>query len=219
MAAACGASLHICALRVTKLDAVGNVASESNNSYVTNQVMQVQLNPNILAGIDSDLVGGCDCVLASYRGVDKLKRFEFQVDMGAMEPILVAMLIGAAQIADATDIVGVAWPAPVECGSTPPNVAVEFWTDHWVEDAPDPVYPYIHHVYPSSYWQIGQQTFQNDFARPPLNGFSRKNPQWGAGPYGDGPPDSEDISRGGWWKTADVPPEADCLAASVTPSS
>ena len=52
-----------------------------------------------------------------------------------------------------------------------------------------------------------------------LNGFSRANANWGDGPYGDGPPDSEDISEGGFWKTADLPPAADCAAGNVTPSS
>jgi len=42
---------------------------------------------------------------------------------------------------------------------------------------------------------------------------------WGSGPYGDGPPDDQDISEGGWWKTDVEPPTAACDYADVTPSS
>lgn len=54
--AVCGSLIHICALRVTRLDSQGNVLDESNNSYVTNNVVSVQVNPVIEAGLDSTLM-------------------------------------------------------------------------------------------------------------------------------------------------------------------
>ena len=34
-----------------------------------------------------------------------------------------------------------------------------------------------------------------------FNGVTQTNGNWGEGPYGDGPPDGEDISEGGVWAT------------------
>jgi hypothetical protein len=74
-------------------------------------------------------------------------------------------------------------------------------------------------VFPKTVWQLADNTFEEDIAQPSLSGFSRTNPNWGDGPYGDGPPDSEDISEGGWWKTDTEPPAASCGAGDVSPSS
>jgi hypothetical protein len=49
-----------------------------------------------------------------------------------------------------------------------------------------------------------------------LNGASQTNGNWGDGPYGDGPPDGQDISEGGFWATDDTLPTAECAAQTVT---
>ena len=184
---------------------------------MTDRSLSVQVTPTIEAGADITLTGGCDCVVASYRGTDKLKRFEFEINIAALEPAMIAMMVGGTIINDGTYDVGVAWPSALECGEAEPAVAFEFWTDHWNGDAQDPDYPYIHHVYPQTRWQVGQQQYQNDFAQPVLTGFSRQNLAWGDGPYGDGP--GADIRNGGWFYTDVTPPEAACAAATVEPSS
>lgn len=218
MAAPCGVSLHVCTIRITVLDPdTGAVADADDNSYVTGKSLSVQVTPTIEAGADITLTGGCDCVVASYRGTDKLKRFEFEINIAALEPAMISMMVGGSIINDGTYDVGVAWPSALECGEAEPAVAFEFWTDHWNGDAQDPDYPYIHHVYPQTRWQIGQQQYQNDFAQPVLTGFSRQNLAWGDGPYGDGP--GADIRNGGWFYTDDTPPTAACAAATVEPSS
>jgi len=218
MAAPCGVSLHVCTIRITVLDPdTGAVADAEDNSYVTGKSLSVQVTPTIEAGADITLTGGCDCVVASYRGTDKLKRFEFEMNIASLEPAMIAMMVGGTIINDGTYDTGVAWPSALECGEAEPAVAFEFWTDHWNGDAQDPDYPYIHHVYPQTRWQIGQQQYQNDFAQPVLTGFSRQNLAWGDGPYGDGP--GADIRNGGWFYTDVTPPEAACAAATVEPSS
>ncbi len=217
MAAPCGVSLHVCTVRITVLGETGYPAAGPGNSYVSDKPLSVNVTPTIEAGADITLTGGCDCVIASYRGTDKLKRFEFEVNVAALEPVMTAMMVGGTVINDGVFNVGVAWPAALECGELEPSVAFEFWTDHWNGDAQDPDYPYIHHVYPNTRWQIGQQQYQNDFAQPVLSGFSRQNLMWGDGPYGDGP--GADIRNGGWFYTDSVPPVGACAAATVAPSS
>ena len=190
MAAECLAAIHLCAIRVTRLEADGSPTPGPNNSYVTNKPIQLGVTPVIEAGQDRTLVGGCDCLVATYRGFDKLKRFDLELDLGTLEPGLIEMLIGADAIIDTGVPIGDWWPSSqtFACGTNPqPNVAIEAWQDGWADDAPDADFPYIRWIFPSSFWQIGAQSLQNDFLQPKLSGFTRGNPEWGLGIYGDQP--------------------------------
>lgn len=181
MAAICDAAIHLCAVRVTRLDALGHPLAGPNNVYVTDKPIMLTVRPDIEAGQDRVLVGGCDCIVAQYRGYDKLKRFTLELDLGVLEPGLIEMLTGAPAIhaGTSTDVIGVSWPVQASCQDpASPNVAVEGWQDLWEEDHQATVYPYVHWVWPSSFWQIGDLTLQNDFNQPRLNGFTRGNPNW-----------------------------------------
>lgn len=220
MAAPCGVSLHVCTVRGTILDDVGNVEDPPDNFYVTDKPISVQVTPTVEAGADITLTGGCDCVVASYRGTDKLKRFEFEVNLAALEPALFVLLVGGTLVTGtdgtATVPIGQVWPAALECGEAEPVSGFEFWTDHWNGDAQDITFPWIHHVYPQTRWQIGQQQYQNDFAQPVVSGFSRRNDAWGD-PYGDLP--AFDFATGGWHYTATEPPAGACDYQDFTPAT
>lgn len=211
MAAPCGVPLGLCAMRITRLDETGAVSSETDNAFVTTELISLQLTPNVEAGADITLTGGCDCVISTYKGVDKLKRFDFTITSPKLSPAMYEMMLGGTLISNAGDPVGTVWPVALSCGDVQDMVALEFWVKHWTSDgAQDSTYPWIHHVYPATLWQIGQQQFQNDFAQPTLTGFSRANQEWGDGPYNDGP-FSEfgtpvNISTGGFFYTAIDPP-------------
>ena len=224
--AVCGAPIHICALRVTRLDSQGNVVDESNNSYVTDNVVDVQVNPVVETGLDSTVVGGCDCIVVSYKGTDKLKRFEFVLNLPMFEPALIEMLTGATLIEDASTIpvpIGVGWPKQLSCADAQaPNVAVEWWSDLWTDDQQDPNWPYVHSIYPSSYWQIGQQTAQNDFSQPQFTGFTRTNTLFGD-PYNDLPVTAAAAlaagNPGAEFLTTTAPPASECGYQRVFPNS
>lgn len=225
MPAPCGVALGLCALRLTRLSATtGCVTGTTDNVFVTTELISLNLTPVVEAGADTTLTGGCDCTIASYRGVDKLKRFEFEITNPKLSPAFYELTLGGTLIEDGALPVGTVWPTELECGQEQSAVALEFWVKHWDGDAQDTTYPWIHHVYPQTYWQIGQQTFENDFAQPTVTGFSRKNECWGDGPHGDGPEaefgTSVDISTGGFYYTATDPPEdTDCDYDDVTPAS
>lgn len=216
MSAPCGVTLHVCRMRVTQLDDLGNTVSTPDNFYVTSAIITVGLTPNIAQGADLELRGGCDCVLASYRGVDSLKRFDFEVALGKMEPALQAMLIDGTVI-DGTDgtttvPIGVAYPSPLSCDDTPSNVAFEFWTDNWTGDSLDPDWPYIHHIFPQSRWAPGPITYGNDFGQPGVTGYSKQNLAWDD-PYGDGP--GVAVTYGAWFYSADPLPDSECAFQTV----
>lgn len=223
--AACGVALGICAMRLTRILATGCVAPSPDNSFVSTELTSIQMTPVVEAGQDTTLVGGCDCTISSYRGVDKLKRFEFELTWPKIAPAAYEMMLGAGLFVDGAVPVGNSWPTELNCGDTQDAVALEFWVKNWTQSgAQDTTYPWLHFVYPQTYWQIGQQQFQNDFAQPTFTGFSRGNDCWGNGPYTDGPEDEgytgTTLATGGYfYATLDPPADTDCDYASVTPSS
>ena len=219
MAVNCGVSFGVCAIRITTVDAVGNVVGLTDNSYVSDKAVSIGLSPNIEAGNNFSLRNGCGCSLARFKANDVFNWFEFAFADGALEPEMMALMLGAETIVDGVDVVGLAFPGALDCNDDEPAVALEFWTKHIVGSAQDATLPWVHWVFPKTVWQLGDNTAEEDFMSNALNGFSRTNENWGDGPYGDGPPDSQDISEGGYWKTDVDPPTAACAAADVTPGS
>jgi hypothetical protein len=218
MAVNCGVSFGICALRVTKVDAAGNVVAGSN-SYVSDNIISLGLRPNIEEGQTFSARNGCGCSIARFKANDTFNWFEFTLAQAALEPEMMALLLGSPTIVDGSDVVGQAFAGALACDDDEPAVALEYWTKHIVGSGQDGTYPWIHWVFPKTVWRLGDNTFEEGIANPTVEGFSRTNQQWGDGPYGDGPPDSEDISDGGWWKTDVEPPTAECASVNVTATS
>ena len=218
MAVNCGPSFGLCAVRVTELDDTGNV---TGNFYVTNNPVSVTLTPNIETGNTFSVRNGCGCKISSFRGEDTFNWWEFTFSKGVLDPAMEAMMLGGDIITDGSDEVGLNFPGGLACTEAPQLVAFEFWTQHIVAGGSglDGTYPYIHWAFPASRWQLGDNTFEEDFATPSLSGFSRSNTNWGNGPYGDGPPDGVLGPEGGYWKTADPLPVGTCASDTVTPSS
>lgn len=215
MAFNCGVSFGACLVRITRLDDSGNVIA-GNNAYVSDKPISISVNPNIEAGNSFSVRNGCGCSISRRKFPDTFNWWELTLNMAALEPEMIAFMLGAATIEDGADVVGVAFPSALACDEASPAVAFEFWAEHVVGSGLDGTYPYFHWVFPSTVWQIGDNTFEEGPAQPTLNGFSQTNQQWGDGPYGDGPPDGEDISEGGFWATADALPTAECAAQAVS---
>lgn len=219
MAANCGGSFGLCVMRVTKLDAAGNVVNEAGNSYVSDNPKEIGFNPNIETGNTFNARNGCGCSVVRFKANDTFNWWDFTFADTVLEPILEALMLGQETIVNGADVVGVAFGGSLACDEDEPAVSLEFWTKHVVGSGQDGTYPWIHWAFPKTVWQVSNRTAGEALMEPGLTGFSRTNTVWGEGPYGDGPPDGQPIPEGGYWKTATDPPAADCLAAEVEPGS
>jgi hypothetical protein len=204
----CLAAIHLCRVRATRLNPDGTPMSGANNVYVSDSPIQLAVTPVYEAGKDSTLVGGCDCIIATYRGFDKLKRFDFELDFGRMEWGLFELMTGSSAIMSAGDIIGT-WfnENAFDCSvAAQPNVCLEGWQTGWADDRQDTTWPYVHWIWPSTYWSFGADTLQNDFNQPKLTGFSRGNSAWGTGIFGDQPEASPPL--GGGFLSTSIPDAA-----------
>ena len=225
----CVDSIKICALRVTLLDSVGNVAPGPNNYVSTRSLSQFQFTGNVDKGKDLFYRDGCDRPRATYKSPDLLKRFDLQVDTFGLEPAVQSIMLGAPILDDGSgDPVGFEY-AIQSCPTdpTPPLVAVEAWSFSWDCDAQVPTVPYWYYVYPMVQWATDQaNVLATDVLAPKLVGFTRRNPIWGHGPYGgivQGPAGSPHFasSTGGpaVFLTSTPPPAPICGFGTVTPGS
>lgn len=213
MANPCDNPIHLCRIRITRLDSLGAPLPGPDNVYVSATEAQLVVTPNIEAGKTIVQVGGCDCVTGYYRGYDKLLGFNLTLDINKTEWALLEMMLGSAVVLNSTDVVGGWWSDNAfDCEvAAQPNVVFEAWQDAYDTDHPDPTYPYVHWIYPSSYWQIAPHTLQNDFTVPQVTGFTRGNANWGAGIYGDLPAGVTAVGDlGGGFQTDIAPPSALC---------
>jgi len=215
MAFNCGVSFGACLVRITRLDSNGNVIA-GENSYVSDKPISVGVNPNNEAGNSFSVRNGCGCGIARRKFPDTFNFWELSLNMAAMEPEMQAFMLGAETITNGGDVVGLAFPSALACDEQSPAVAFEFWAENIVGSGLDGTYPYFHWVFPSTTWVLGDNTFEEGPAQPTLTGQSQTNSNWGEGPYGDGPPDAQDISEGGWWASDDDLPTAECGAQNVT---
>lgn len=223
MAIECGVPFGVCAVRVTAVDAVGNVVA-GTNAYVTNKIEQITITPNIEAGEAQNVPDACGCSTVRFRFPDRFNWFEITFQVQRIEPALEALLLTGPDklahiITDGADRVGFAFPGELACGEEQPAVAFEFWSQHIVGSAQDPTYPWIHFVFPKTIWQRAESSYSRNYAPITYQGFTRTNAAWGGGPYGDGPPDDQDIREGGFWLTDIAPPDAVCDLISVTSGS
>ena len=78
--AKCLIPIHLCRMRITRLDSLGNVVPTANNSYVTNKPIDLKIKPVMEAGDEKTLKGGCACIVASVKEPDLFKRIEFEFE-------------------------------------------------------------------------------------------------------------------------------------------
>ena len=210
----CPGSMHVCAVRVTRLNGDGTVAAGPKNAYVSQNVVQLNITPDILAGDTKQVVSGCDCISVSYRGYDKLMRFNLELDLALLELPLLEIMTGSSAILDGAptpNVKGLWWPQQNSCDSAvQPKVAVEAWSDMWADDdiliasdSDGSELRYIHWLFTASHWHLDQAALQNDFYQPKLMGFTRSNAQWGLGPYSAQPESAH--PQGGMWLSASIP--------------
>jgi hypothetical protein len=184
-------SIHLCAGRFSRLTTLGAFAGGTNNHVVTNNLMTLTVDPEVKVGEAKELIGGCDCIAVSYRGYDKLLRFNLTLQLAAMEPAVIELMLGATIQVDNSTLpvpIGVEFPNQLNCAQpTQPPVACEFWSDNWLNDrqASSP-FQYVRWVFPMTFWQIDTFKLENDFLQMQLKGFSRSNPSF-INPYADWP--------------------------------
>jgi hypothetical protein len=183
------ASIQGVAIRVTRLDADGNLLNGPGDSYTTSAFMRVSFTPEYEEGdeITEKSANGTVCV--TYKAPDTLKRITMELAICEPDPELSALLSGGLMLrknlgtAGDTNYKTVGWAAP-GVGDDPAGngVAIEAWS-HAVKDGKKSgTLPYFHWIFPYvKMRQSGDRVIENGLLANTFEGYGLGNSAFGAG--------------------------------------
>jgi hypothetical protein len=176
------ASISGSAIRVTKLNADGTLATGASASYVTKAVISLSMTPEYEDGDEfvQKNAGGEVCV--TFKAPDTLKRVSLEIAICNPDPEFTAMVAGGELLSASGQSVG--WAAPIIGTDANPNgVAVEMWSRAIVAGKPASSNPFWHWIFPYAVLrQGGDRTIENDILATAFEGWGVGNLGFGSGP-------------------------------------
>ena len=178
------ASIQGVSIRVTRLDAAGNLLNGPGDSYTTSAFMRVSFTPEYEEGdeITEKSANGTVCV--TYKAPDTLKRITMELAICEPDSELSQLLSGGLLLRKTVDgvVKSVGWAAP-GVGDDPAGngVAIEAWS-HAVKDGKRAsVLPYFHWVFPyAKLRQSGDRVIENGMLATTFEGYGLGNKNFGS---------------------------------------
>ena len=179
------ASIQGVSIRVTRLDAAGNLLNGAGDSYTTSAFMRVSFTPEYEEGdeITEKSANGTVCV--TYKAPDTLKRITMELAICEPDSELSQLLSGGLLLRKTVDgvVKSVGWAAP-GVGDDPAGngVSIEAWS-HAVKDGKRAsVLPYFHWVFPyAKLRQSGDRVIENGMLATTFEGYGLGNRNFESG--------------------------------------
>lgn len=186
------ASIQGVSIRVTRLDAAGNLMGGDGDSYTTSAFMRVSFTPEYEEGDEITEKGANGVVCVTYKAPDTLKRITMELAICEPDPELSALISGGLLLRKNLGTAGspnhksIGWAAP-GVGDDPAGngVAIEVWS-HAIKDGKKAgVLPYFHWIFPYvKMRQSGDRVIENGLMANTFEGYGLGNPSFQSGPDG-----------------------------------
>jgi hypothetical protein len=183
------ASIQGVSIRVTRLDAAGNLMGGAGNSYTTSSFMRVSFTPEYEEGDEITEKGANGVVCVTYKAPDTLKRITMELAICEPDPELTSLLSGGLLLRKNLGTAGdpnnksIGWAAP-GVGDDPAGngVAIEVWS-HAVKDGKRAgVLPYFHWIFPfAKFRQSGDRVIENGLMANTFEGYGLGNANFKSG--------------------------------------
>jgi hypothetical protein len=183
------ASIQGVSIRVTRLDAAGNLLTGPQDSYTTSAFMRLSFTPEYEEGDEITEKGANGVVCVSYKAPDTLKRITMELAICEPDPELSALLSGGLLLrkdlsnGGATNNKSIGWAAP-GVGDDPAGngVAIEAWSHAVSGGKRAGVLPYFHWVFPyAKFRQSGDRVIENGLMANTFEGYGLGNVNFGSG--------------------------------------
>jgi hypothetical protein len=183
------ASIQGVSIRVTRLDANGNLLNGPGDSYTTSAFMRTSFTPEYEEGdeITEKSANGSVCV--TYKSPDTLKRITMELAICEPDPELTNLISGGLLLRKnmgtfaAPNSRSIGWAAP-GVGDDPAGngVAIEVWS-HAIKDGKRAAQmPYFHWVFPyAKLRQSGDRVIENGMLATTFEGYGLGNVNFGDG--------------------------------------
>lgn len=177
------ASIQGVSIRVTRLDASGNLLNQPGDSYTTSAFMRLSFTPEYEQGdeIVEKSANGVICV--SYRAPDTLKRVTMELAICEPDPELTQLVSGGLLLRKnygtfaSPDRKSIGWSSPA-VGDDPAGngVAIECWSFAVADGKRAGTNPYFHWVFPyAKLRQSGDRVIENGMIATTFEGYGLGN--------------------------------------------
>jgi hypothetical protein len=180
------ASIQGVAIRVTRLDANGNLLNGAGDSYTTSAFMRVSFTPEYEEGDEFTEKSANGAVCVTYKSPDTLKRITMELAICEPDPELSALLSGGLLLRKNTgaSVQSIGWAAP-GVGDDPAGngVSIEAWSIAIKDGRKAASYPYFHWVFPfAKLRQSGDRVIENGMLATTFEGYGLGNIAFDFGP-------------------------------------
>lgn len=183
------ASIQGVSIRVTRLDAAGNLLNNPGDSYTTSAFMRVSFTPEYEEGdeIVEKSANGTICV--SYKAPDTMKRVTMELAICEPDPELTNLMSGGLLLRKnmgtyaSPDRKSIGWAAPA-VGDDPSGygVAIEVWSFAVKDGKRASTLPYFHWVFPfCRLRQSGDRVIENGMLASTFEGYALGNDAFNMG--------------------------------------
>jgi len=183
------ASIQGVSIRVTRLDAAGNLQTGPGDSYTTSAFMRLSFTPEYEEGDEITEKGANGAVCVTFKSPDTLKRITMELAICEPDPELSALLSGGLLLrknvgtfASANNL-SVGWASP-GVGDDPAGfgVAIEAWSWAVKDGKRASARPYFHWVFPFvKLRQSGDRVIENGVLANTFQGYGLGNANFASG--------------------------------------
>lgn len=186
------ASIQGVSIRVTRLDAAGNLLNGAGDSYVTSAFMRVSFTPEYEEGDEITEKNANGIVCVTYKSPDVLKRITMELAICEPDPEISNLISGGLLLRKnlgtfaSPNNKSVGWAAPA-VGDDPAGfgVALEVWSHAIKDGKKSSTLPYFHWVFPyAKLRQSGDRVIENGMLATTFEGYGLGNTQFASGPDG-----------------------------------
>lgn len=177
------ASVQGVAIRVTRLDAAGNLLNGPGDSYTTSAFLRASFTPEYEEGDEIVEKSADGTVCVSYKAPDTLKRITMEIAICEPDPELTALMSGGLLLRKnfgsyaSPDNKSVGWAAPA-VGDDPAGngVAIEVWSFAVKDGKRATNLPYFYWVFPyAKLRQSGDRVIENGLLANTFEGYGLGN--------------------------------------------
>jgi hypothetical protein len=183
------ASIQGVSIRVTRLDASGNLLNAAGDSYTTSGFMRLSFTPEYEEGDEITEKGADGTVCVTYKAPDTLKRITMEIAICEPDPELTQLMSGGLLLRKNTGTFAaparksIGWSSP-STGDDPAGygVAIECWSHAIIDGKKAATLPYFHWVFPYAKLRLsGDRVIENGLLANTFEGYGLGNTAFSSG--------------------------------------
>lgn len=179
----CAGQVQVCAMRVSRLAADGTTPAGASNMIVTDGLVTLGWEPEILEGEEIQVPNACGKNVVDYKDDDRIRRLNLTLTLGYPDPELLELIAGALLITTTGNSTG--WALPLLNSAIAGNgVGLELFSKAIVNGVQATALPWWQSVFTrTKNWAFTEGgEFGNAAYSPVLTGIALENAGFGNGP-------------------------------------